>query len=302
MSTNEPPLGPDPERPDGPVPPPPPQPPPSDGPAYPPPPGDAPGYGGSAYPPPPGGGGYGGYPPPPGSGYPPPPGGGSGYPTPFSPTDAISYGWQRFSANVVPWIVLGLLSLVVFAAAIVVITFSSIGFAATDRDAGFGSLLFFFLIGVVVSIVLSVLNAVGTRGALDATEGRQFDLGGAFGRIDIPKVVVLSVILGVIGNLGNLLPGLLGALLSLVSFVFTFLTYFAMTFLVDRGISPVDALVASFELVRDNLGESILLALLAFVVILVGACACGVGLFVAYPVVAIASAYAYKRFQSLPVA
>ncbi|GAA2090156.1 hypothetical protein IDH50_15265 [Aeromicrobium tamlense] len=293
MSTNEPPLGPDPERPDGPVPPPPPQPP-SDGPAYPPPPGDAPGYGGSAYPPPPGGGGYGGYPPP--------PGGGSGFVEPFSAPDAIGYGWRKLTANLGPWLVLGLIALALMAIFFIAIFFSSVGVALAGDESSFGGLLVFFLMGFALTVALSILNAVAVRGALDATEGRAFDLGNALGRIDLAPVIVLSVILALIGNLGSLLPGFLGAILSLVGFVLTFLTYFAMTFLVDRGLSPVDSLKASIDLVRANLGNSILLALLSFVVILIGACPCGLLLFLAYPVVAIASAYAYKKFQDQPVA
>ncbi|MBA4610013.1 hypothetical protein H1W00_16155 [Aeromicrobium sp. Marseille-Q0843] len=173
---------------------------------------------------------------------------------------------------------------------------------AGDDSSSFGSVLVFFVLGLALSIALSVLNAVGMRGALDATEGRDFDLSNALSRIDVPQVIVLSLILSLIGNLGSLFPGFLGGILSLVGLVLTFLTYFAMTFLVDRGISAIDSLKASVDLIRGNLGNSILLALLACVVILIGACLCLLGLFVAYPVVTIATAYAYKKFQNQPVA
>ncbi|MET1132484.1 MAG: hypothetical protein ABWX60_03595, partial [Aeromicrobium sp.] len=258
MATNEPPTGPDPQSPGGPVPPPP-----AYGSSYPPPPpGDQPGSGGGGYPPPPGGpSGYGG------GGYPPPPPSDPGYVEPFSPTDAIGYGWRKFSANVGPWLVLGLIAFALLAIFFVAIIFSSVGFeVASDDPSSFGSLLAFFLLGFGLSIALSILNAVGIRGALDATEGREFDLGNALSRIDIVPVIILSVILSLIGNLGSLFPGFLGAILSLVGFVLTFLTYFAMTFLVDRGISPIESLKASIDLIRANLGDSILLALLACVV------------------------------------
>src|SRR5699024_11862087 len=54
-----------------------------------------------AYGPPPGG-----MPPPPG-GMPPPPGGmPPGAPTPYSPVEAVKYGWTGFTRNVAPFLVL----------------------------------------------------------------------------------------------------------------------------------------------------------------------------------------------------
>ena len=64
----------------------------------------------------------------------------------------------------------------------------------------------------------------------------------------------------------------------------------------------VDAITSSVKLVSANLGQALLLALLSFVIVLIGACLCGVGLLVAYPVVTIATAYAYKKFRNQPVA
>src|SRR5690606_26284498 len=104
MTTNEPPVGPDPQEPQEPQ-----------GPAAPPP--SPPGWGGSTYPPPPGdpggGGGWGGdsgsggYPPPP------PPGGDSGFVPPFSAADAIGYGWTKFTQNLGQWLLAGLAIVVV---------------------------------------------------------------------------------------------------------------------------------------------------------------------------------------------
>ncbi|MFO6453946.1 MULTISPECIES: hypothetical protein [unclassified Aeromicrobium] len=296
MSTNEPPLGPDPERPDGPVPPPPPSPPPSDGPAYPPPPGDAPGYGGSAYPPPPPGGGY---PPPPGGGgygsFPPPPPGDPGFAAPFSPTDAIGYGWQRFLANAGQWIIAGL---AIFA---VTVIFGFLGFlvqpsvdpGTTNPFAGFS--VASIAVNLLSTIVSYVITAFVYRGALDETEGRPFSLADTFSRVPIGPVIITSLLVSIgiwIGFVLCIVPGIL----------FAFLSYFALLFVVDQNQSPVDAITSSVKLIWANFGQALLLALLSFVIILVGACLCGVGLLVAYPVVTIASAYAYKKFQGQPVA
>lgn len=281
MSTNEPPLGPDPERPDGPVPPPPPQPPPSDGPAYPPP-------AGGGYPPPPSGdGGYGGYPPPPPSD--------PGYAAPFSPTDAIAYGWQRFTANAGQWIIAGL---AIFAVSVIfgLMSFAvqpSLDAGETNPFAGFS--LGSIAVNLASTIVSYIITAFIYRGALDETEGRRFSLGDTIARVPVGPVVITSLLVSIgvtVGLVLCILPGV----------IFAFLTYFALLFVVDQDQSPIDAITSSIKLVTANLGQALLLALLCFVIVLIGACLCGLGLLVAYPVVTIASAYAYKRFQNQPVA
>lgn len=278
MTTNEPPVGPDPQEPQDPQDPTPPPP---------------PSWGASSYPPPPGGsgGGYGsgaGYPPPP------PPGDG-GFVPPFSAPDAIGYGWSRFTANLGQWLLAGL------AIVLVSIAFSGLSWLAqpdisaneTNPFAGFsiaGS-----IVNLASTIVGYIITGVLYRGALDECEGRTFSIGDTLSRVPIVPVVLTSLLVGIgvtIGLLLCIVPGI----------VFAFLTYFALMFVVDRGESPVQAIKSSISLVSSNLGNALLLALLSFLIVLVGFCLCCVGLFVAYPVVTIAAAYAYKRFQDQPVA
>ena len=54
---------------------------------------------------------------------------------------------------------------------------------------------------------------------------------------------------------------------------------------------------ASFQVTSKNIGDLILLALLAIVANLVGALLCGIGLLVSLPVTAIAVAYAWRYFS-----
>lgn len=283
MTTPEPPPGPDPQEPQGPVPPP----------SYPPP-------GGASYPPPAGGGAQPpSYPPPPGgsgSWPPPPPPPGPGYQPPFSAADAIGYGWSRFTANLGQWLLAGLLIFAVSVAfAGVSFSFDSGPVSSDDvaLAAGFGFAN--LVLNLVSTIVTYIVTAVLYRGALDECEGRPFSLGDTFSRIPLVNVIVTSLLVGIgvtIGLVLCILPGV----------VFAFLSYFALMFVVDRNLSPVDAIRASFTLVSSNVGNALLLALLSFLLILVGFCLCGLGLFVAYPVTTIAAAYAYKRFQGQPVA
>ena len=287
MSTHEPPTGPEPQDPDQPVPPPPP----SYGSTYPPPPGDGPGGGSGGYPPPPGaGGGYGGY----GSGgYPPPPPGGSGYVQPFSATDAIGYGWAKFGSNAGQWLLAGL------AIVVVSIVFGILSWLVQPDDLADGNPAAALNLGgaavnLISTLVGYLITAFVYRGALDETEGRRFTLAGTFERVPIGNAILTSLLVSIGVTVGLLLcvvPGI----------VFAFLSYFALLFVVDRNESPVQAIKSSISLVSANVGSSLLLALLSILILIVGFCLCFVGLFVAYPVVTIATAYAYRKFQNQPV-
>ena len=149
------------------------------------------------------------------------------------------------------------------------------------------------LISTAVSVVLS---AVFARAALDVVDGRPFDFMGAFGRLNFVNVLIAALLVAIIVTIGFVLliiPGLIAL----------FLTYFTTLFVVDDDAeSPVKAIGDSVKLVSNNVGDSLLLALLSILVLIAGAIALLVGLIVAYPVTALAAAYAYRTFRGQPVA
>ena len=92
-------------------------------------------------------------------------------------------------------------------------------------------------------------------------------------------------------------------LLVIPGLIALFLTYFTTLFVVDDDAeSPVKAISDSVKLISSNVGDSLLLALLSILVLIAGAIALLVGLIVAYPVTALAAAYAYRTFRGQPVA
>ncbi|GAA3529211.1 hypothetical protein AFL01nite_01470 [Aeromicrobium flavum] len=280
MSTHEPPTGPDPQDPDAPVPPPPPT------------------YGSTSYPPPPGGGsggwGSGGY----GSGGfpPPPPPAGPGPAQPFSATDAIAYGWSKFVANPGQWLIAGL---AMFAVTVLASGLSWFVAPAADPFSGSDPISGVGVVGTLGNLVSTFLSLVISgfvyRGALDEAEGRRFDLADAIARVPVGPVVLTSLLLSV-----GITVGL--ALCVVPGVIFAFLTWFALLFVVDQHQSPLDAISSSVKLVSANVGQTLLLALLSGVLFVLAICACGLGLFVVFPVVSVATAYAYRRFQGQPVA
>ncbi len=67
-------------------------------------------------------------------------------------------------------------------------------------------------------------------------------------------------------------------------------------------MSGTEALSASYNLVKDNFGRVFLVLLVAFLINLVGALLCGIGLLVTAPICWIIVAYAYRKLNNQPIA
>jgi len=252
---------------------------------------DLPAYGST----PPPEGGY--PPPPPPGGYPPAPGGYGA--APYSAPDAIGYGWRKFKENAgvmiaatlivaVGAIVLGILGEVIAPSPSIVTN-------GGEFDFEVGATIASLIVQTITGTIGYILFAMMAKGALDVVDGGSFDIGRAFGALDIPKVLLVGLLLSVITTVGYLacvLPGL----------VFSIFSFFTVYFVVDKAKEPVEAIGSSCTLVGRNFGNSLLSGLLAGLVLIAGALLCLVGLLAAVPVVTLAGAYAYRRFQGQPVA
>ena len=274
-----------------------PPPPPPPGGSYPPPPqgaGQPPPPPPGAYPPPQGGayppGAY--PPPPPGGSYPPPPpgpyyqAGQVASRAPFSATDAIGYGWRGFTQNIGPLVVIGL---------ILVLT----SIATNWLSRGFDNWLL-SLAGSALALFISLVIGLGLiRAALAIVDGRRPSVEELLSTRDIGPYFVASIIVAVIVTVGLLLcvlPGLIAG------FALQFYGYAIIDHKVDAVAtapqsSPTGAIRASTQVVSANVGPLILLALLCFVLNIIGAILCGIGLLVTLPVTAIAVAYAWRYFS-----
>ncbi|GEP38658.1 hypothetical protein NPS01_23210 [Nocardioides psychrotolerans] len=264
-------------------------------------------------PPPPPAGGYGAAPPPPPGGYGAPPPGGYGAPpqgaSGWDVGSAISYGWAKFQANVGQIIIAGLVvfgGIVIFQIIGAVIRnvlvqdpecyTDSNGFFQCDVGSGFViSLVATAISSLLFFVVYQIIGAGIIRGALSITEGRPFTMSEVFKTDRIGPVIITSVISSVIifvGFLLCILPGIVAA----------FFLQYALYFLLDKDMEPMDAIKASVTFVKDNLGSALVWSIVSYVIILVGAILCGVGLIVAIPVSLIGTAYTYKHLTGQPVA
>ncbi len=272
----------------------------------PPPPPPPPPGGGAPPPPPPSGLGGGGAPPPPMGGMPGP--GGAAAPS-YSVSDAFNYGWKKFQENIGPWI-LGVLILFVGLAVIqwvYQLIFSGLFVSTADTriDPVTGQVelvnsggLWLTLIGaVVLSIPLAILGMIVqaqiVRAGLGTTEGK-IELGKFFETRLLGPVIIASIIAGLLTLLG-VIACYVGAII--VAFFVQFFAYFVL----DKEAKPWDSIKASFSFVNKHIANIIVLFLASAVAVFIGALLCGVGLLVAYPVVAIAHAYTYKVLNGEPV-
>ena len=292
----------------------PPPPPPGGYPPPPPPGGYPPPPPPGGYPPPPTGGGYppptqGGYPPAQHGGYPPSGGAGFGGAQGYSVGSALSWAWGKFTSNAVALIVATLVFGLIVVALQVVFGYLSTAVSPDSTtyvsdDSGFSfsynvsgpASIAVSLIGWIVALVVGgAIQSAYYSGILDIANGRPVTIGSFFKPRNVGSVIIASLIVGVATSIGLalcVLPGLVVA-------IFTLFTVIA---LLDRNLSPVDAIKTSVDIAKNNFSQVLVTFLVILVVAIVGALLCGVGLLVAIPVVALIEVYAYRKLSGGQVA
>ncbi|MEM6108020.1 hypothetical protein AAHS21_17500 [Mycobacterium sp. 050272] len=284
----------------------------------------APGYG--APPPPPGYGqppagyaapppGYGAPPPPPPgygappSGYPPPPGFG-GYGNPASPqfdvAQAFKWAWGKFQQNVATLVVpvliyVAVITIFALIAALLPMVFGeststtytdSYGETTSGVDIAYGpASIAVMVVGYVLLFIAAIYMHAGvTTGCLDIADGKPVTIGTFFKPRNVGAVFVVALLIAlgtVVGSILCIIPGI----------VFAFVTLFAIPFVVDRSLSPVESIKASIATTRANLVPALLSWLVQYAVVLVGELLCGVGMIAAIPVAALIQVYTYRKLS-----
>ena len=146
--------------------------------------------------------------------------------------------------------------------------------------------------------MLAVAGAIASAylgGLLDIADGRPVTVGSFFRPRNIGPVVITALLVGIITEIGYALcfvPGLIASIMLM----------FAIIAVVDRNLSPVDAIKTSFDIAKNNVGPVILVWLLTALIVFVGALLFGVGLLVAMPVAALLHVYAFRRLSGGQVA
>jgi uncharacterized membrane protein len=261
--------------------------------------------GGYGAPPPTGGGGYGAPPPTDNPYY-----GQPGQPGGYQATEAVGYGWRKFTASpmtlLIPVIVVFVVVAVV-AALLEILVYSTLLGTHSCTTTVFGQsvqaqcgpsfllrLLVTAIITGLITIVWSFAAAGLYKGALAITDGQPFSMGQMFDGWDKGQVAIAAILIAVATAIGSFLCYIPGLIVG-------FLTMFTLLFIVDQHLGAVDAIKASIKLVTDNFAATLVWALLAALVWVAGLIVCCVGLLVAIPVILVGLAYTYRRLQLQPV-
>jgi uncharacterized membrane protein len=254
---------------------------------------------------------WGGYPdagdnPPPGYG--PPPAG------PFNITDAFNWALNKFGKNASPLVlstlVYGALGLILEMLLIAVMGGLNSPAPSTEAPNGAAFGASFGVAGnivmqIAVIVIAAVVQAGYLSGALDIADGRPVTVGAFFQPRNFGTVVTWAALLAVISLVVNL-PSLIGGwafwlLTFAAGTVVGFFSMFTIAFVIDRGLPAVAALKASISTVNSHIGGALLCYLSQFLVLLVGALLCGIGLLAAWPVAILIQAYTYRRLSGGPV-
>jgi uncharacterized membrane protein len=166
---------------------------------------------------------------------------------------------------------------------------------STSASLGIASTLVLILGSFLIFLVIAAVQSAYIGGVLDIADGQPVSIGMFFKPRNIGNVIITSLIIAILASIGYvlcILPGLAVALL----------TIFSVLFVIDRNLSPIDAIKASFELVKANLVPVLLTWLALAAIVMVGAIVCGIGLIVAIPVAALLEVYAYRRLSGGEVA
>jgi uncharacterized membrane protein len=220
-------------------------------------------------------------------------------------SEGLNWAWNKFSKNPAPLVVATLVfGLILFLASSVITPLmqavSPESITTYDSADGMmdtatysvtaGGIAVLIVATVVQLVIAGAIGAAYFAGLLDIADGRPVSIGSFFRPRNILAVVIASLLIGILTSVGLLLcivPGV----------IVTIFAWFTNVGIVDRGLSPIDGIRASFDMVKRNFGQVLLFWLTSTAITLVGALLCGVGLLVAAPVAYLLQVYAYRRLS-----
>jgi uncharacterized membrane protein len=219
----------------------------------------------------------------------------------------MTFAWERIKADpgtILATIIVGfvLMSLITGVTQFIITIASGVGSAASRHVSpsfdAFGPLAL-ALKGVemiVSDVVWAFIGSGITVFCLNVARGRPYVFGDLFtgapyfvSALIAHIVVTIAIVFGLVFLI---VPGVILALgLSMT-----------LPLIVDRGLGPMQAITESWRITTGHKMNLFVFGLLTVGVLVVGLCACGIGFFLALPLVFVAQAYIYLRITGQPVA
>jgi uncharacterized membrane protein len=198
----------------------------------------------------------------------------------FSKKEAINFGWDISKKNFRFFILLFTLVVVVF------IILSFIQSLVNEKSL---LSLILYIINIVVQIIISMGLVKISLKFCDNEKPKISDLFSSYPLFF--KFLIGSIIYGLIvigGLILLIIPGIIW------SIQFQFFSYFIL----DKGISPIEALKKSSKITKGTKWDLFLFGILLGFINILGALAFLVGLFVTIPATMIATAFVYRKLLS----
>lgn len=261
----------------------------------------------------PGDGGYGYSLPPASPDVPPPP---PQRPAAVSGADiggGVKWSWDVFRRSPVPMILPGLLMIVAGIAAVVIGVVGVLWmvgdaeWTTQSRQIGtetetwsqpdsinVGGLILIIAAVIVMVFIFVYLQAGVLAGAIRVADGEVVTSSSFIRPKRLGAVIVAMILMGVaiaIGLVLLIVPGL----------ILIFALQYTLLFVMDRGLSPVAAMKASWRLAFSNVTESILVLLVRYVYSWIGGIFLGVGAIVTLPMSEAFLVHSYRALQQRPV-
>ncbi|ORW67834.1 hypothetical protein AWC23_01910 [Mycobacterium saskatchewanense] len=148
---------------------------------------------------------------------------------------------------------------------------------------------------LIVAVVGALAESAYLSGCFDIADGRAVTIGSFYKPRNFGMVLLASLIVVV-------LTGIASALCFLPGLILGIFVQFTIPFVIDRSQSAITGLTSSFSTVASNFGNALLVWLVGFALVFVGALACGVGLLVAAPVASLILVYAFRKLTGGQVA
>lgn len=191
---------------------------------------------------------------------------------------ALGYGWNKFVENLSAMIAI---VLIYFGVTFVFNLFANY----LANGGGISSLLLRFIIVIVGVFVALLVEAGLVRASLAVTRGQKPEPSMMFSTERIGQYIVAAILVSLLSFVGLLLC-CIGFIVVRVFLTFTF--FFVLDR--DKTVEPADALKRSYDMVRTNAGDVVLLLIVLTVVNLV---TCGL----AIGVTDLALGYAYRTLD-----
>lgn len=235
--------------------------------------------------------------------------------------DAFSFGFRAFGRAPLPWIgAMFLVGIITLVLTIVLGGVLGLGMGDVDIESGAGTEAASFslflpaapdvlsvVVTILIAIVTSLITALFIRGALEQVDGRSLGFGDFF-RVNNWGTIALGAILSVVIGWFIQVPSMLGAMSGsttsfLVGSVVTLVIAIAagpfygllLEFIVDRRLSPIDALKANIAIAKRNWLKIFLLDLVAGIVVFVGFLLFFVGALAAAPIAFLMTVHGYRQ-------